>query len=727
MLEYIKKQLAARAGVPTVAQEQQTTAIDPANVSNDLIMEYAPVMKGLDELSISGTHDDVDRPVIAIPLASDEEDEEVADIGIEDVKSQVMEDPELNTFEVQHDGTPVIPLDANIQESYYGMKEYRTFIQEGYSDIDFTDDMTPSDFDKRVSEYSESKFIEYRNEVLINESYGFEKVSMNDDNVAGDIFVEFDTNGSRTAVLEPNYQVDEFNNVRKKQIHSVDMMKKGNYLSKITPYMETLMESYGYNKANDGSVWNTVQPMTMNVPIDPIDKLSVIVGFKNMKNKGRMDYVRCSVPILRDFDTPIFESVAPETIKRMNDVSCTKGYAIQESELMMSIFEEAFDFGNTGDVAPGAQPEAQNAAPAQPEVQNATPTETQNAAEPEVQNATPDAGTDAGADNGKVSIPVETNNVSDQIAEKVASDTDIPVESQSGEETAAEIEKAGEVADAMPDVPMDEPAAAPDAEMSADGNVTTPGAEDPLASGDFTAGAIDPTANGSDAGVEAKLNELDSIGETNNADGMEQMAMGATDPTAGGDVSNLSMDEIIQQATEKIKALPIGVLQKFISGDQNALQEAYVMEAFGRKKKKDGVGINAEIDMGLRECLGILNDDQLSFKQIESKFKSSGKKLNKSLSAAAKSKDVYSAEEKKELSDLNESLTDLMVHFKPTKNNVEETKKKIMTFTNNAKHADTIIKRHKADATSDFEETNKTSSSEKADESTNDGNMNNKE
>ena len=75
-----------------------------------------------------------------------------------------------------------------------------------------------------------------------------------------------------------------------------------------------------------------------------------------MRNNGRMEYVRCSVPVLDAFNKPILESVAPETIKRMNRVSCTKGYAIQESDRIAKeegeFFMEGIDFGNTGDMAP---------------------------------------------------------------------------------------------------------------------------------------------------------------------------------------------------------------------------------------------------------------------------------------------------------------------------------------------------------------------------------------
>ena len=73
MLDYIKKQLAER-----VEQNVQESAkIDPADVSPEMIMEYAPVMAALDDLSIMGTEAPNEaRSLVSIPV-NDETDEEI--------------------------------------------------------------------------------------------------------------------------------------------------------------------------------------------------------------------------------------------------------------------------------------------------------------------------------------------------------------------------------------------------------------------------------------------------------------------------------------------------------------------------------------------------------------------------------------------------------------------------------------------------------------------------
>lgn len=317
----------------------QSLQILLANSIIDLPFNYANSSK---ESILSGNHSEYRKVDIFF------------DNGIEDVASQVANDPELDTFEVHSDGVPVIPLDANIQETYADMMTEYHFLLEGYEMIDPEEGMTDDEYDKVVQEYAEQKFRDYRDEVLINQEFGFEKRSIFNEYVSGDFFAEFPD--GRTAILEPNYQVDNYGNVRVKQIESLRVMDAGNHFQEFTTFMETIQEGYGYNKEKDGSVWKSLQPMTLNVPIDPIDYHSVIVGFKNMRNNGRMEYVRCSVPVLDAFNKPILESVAPETIKRMNRVSCTKGYAIQESDRIAKeegeFFMEGIDFGNTGDMAP---------------------------------------------------------------------------------------------------------------------------------------------------------------------------------------------------------------------------------------------------------------------------------------------------------------------------------------------------------------------------------------
>ena len=706
MLNYIKEQLAAKAA----AAVQETTAVDPAEVSSELLLEYAPVMEGLDDLTLTGDGtDNADRPIIAIPL--EPEDEELPDIaGLSDKTDEVENDPEIGSLEVDlSTGNMMdVPMDANIQAEYATMKTMANFIKEGYELIDPVKGQTPEEYDAVVKDSAKKNFIEYRNQVLQEQAFGFTKKSIKDESIAPAIIAEFDTNVS--AFLEPTYQVDAEGNVRNKQLESVEIMGKHKHFSRFEPFIESfLINANLFNRKTDGSVWDKVRPVTLNVPIDPIDKHSVIVGFKNVADLGKSFFVRCSVPVTNSNAEPVLEFVLPNTIERMNKVSSTK-----------TLFQEAIDLG----VPEGANVTDASAAPAAPapaatDTPAATPdTDTPAATDPAAMSAdTPDASatpdaTAAPAADDKTVIPVETNNVSDQIAQKVATDTDVPDASQNADAAAAEIDKAADTADALPDLP-DAPGATDDlgtGDPALDAGATDPSLEsDPSLSGDMDSAGSDTDINvgvddnnpdldaDTQGSIDDKLNELDEMGATGDT-GMEAgVGDMSADPT---DIGNMSVDEMIQAATDKIKGMPINAIQQFLSGN-STLQESFMMEGASNEN------INKELDENLRSCLGILNDDELSFKGIENRFKKNGKQLNSVLTKAAKN-DLYSDDEKEEINKFNSSLTDLMVHFTPTKKeDVESTKKKIMTFTAGSKRIDSIINRHKSGGAKASEDTGK--------------------
>ena len=678
MLNYIKEQLAQKAA----EIKQESTVVNPAEVSSELLMEYAPIMQGLDDLSLSGDGtDNAERPMIAIPLEA--EDEEIPDIaGLTDKSDEVANDPEINSIELDlSNGNMMdVPMDANIQTEYAEMKTLNNFIQEGYIAIDPTEGQTAEDYDNTVMEAAKKNFFDYRNQVLQEQSYGFNKIPLNSESVAPAIIAEFATNVS--AMLEPNYQVDKNNNIRNKQAESVEVLNKYKHFSRMESFVESAVN---FNKEN-GSVWDSYRPVSMNVPIDPIDKHSVIVGLKNVKNPSESLFVRCSVPVLESWSIPTFEVVSPEMISKMNKVSS-------------KVVQEAIDFGG-GDA--GAQPDA-NAAPTVDA--NAAPTVDANA-QPDA-NAAPTAEAQPAAEPEKTVVPIETNNVSDQIAEKVATDTEIPTEAQNGDQTANAIDQAGETADALPEPTGMEAGAAPDPALDAGATDPSldPTAGDNLDAGlgsDINAGVADdnPALDASPStDVDAQLNELDQMGAASNDTGIDEMGATPDGDVDTSDIGNMSVDEMIQAATDKIKTMPINAIQQFLSGGN--IQEGYVMEAMVTSKN-----VNEQLEGSLKKCMGVLNDDELSFKGIENQFKKSGKQLNSILSKASKNAKVYSDEERKELTNLNSTLTDLMVHFKPSKKeDIEGTKHKIMAFTSQAKKVDKIISAHKGEVSVSSEDT----------------------
>lgn len=538
MLDYIKQKLAERQQ----EMAQESTKVDPANVSAEMLMEYAPIMKGLEDLSIEGTEDPSEaRSLVNIPLAADDED--VPD-SIEDA---IANDPEIGKIEMDAATGTITdtPIDANIQTEYAEMKTMNDFIQESYSSIDFDLGMSVDEYDAKVMGDAKEKFIGYRNEVLQEQSFGFTKMPINSESVESAVLVEFAEN--KSALLEPNYQVDENGNIRKKQLDTMKVLMEGEVFNKLTEHVtRVLQEQYG-ELPEGKSIWSFIQPVSINVPIDPIDKFSAIIGFKNMLNFGNTEYVRCSVPVLESYRTTEFVPVPADRITQMNEVSCTKTMAIQESAnenpQYQKVVQEAIDFGgaDANTVPEVKAPDTTNAAP--PSMDESAPA-TENPA-PATDN------------NGKVSIPVETNDVSDQIAEKVATDTSVPTESQNPDQAVASIDSS-----------IPEPAVP--AEENAPTDVPTDAPAPSVENVDSTNELEGDTGAGS-SDIESQLNELDNIGSEANADGMDQSALGA-EPSA--DINNMSMDEMMQAASDKLKSMPINAIQKFLSGDETALQES---------------------------------------------------------------------------------------------------------------------------------------------------------
>ena len=226
--------------------------------------------------------------------------------------------------------------------------------------------------------------------------------------------------------------------------------------------------------------------------------------------------------------------------------------------------------------------------------------------------------------------PVETNDVSDQIAEKVSDQT-------TGEDTGA---------DANGDISIDDMA------------------------GDDLGDNTDPNLDTSSTNnIDSELDSLDSTGGT----GMDETPIG--DPS-NMNIDSMSIDDIMAQAAEKLKGMPIEQVKKFLSDgagglddtsnpsmDDMSLQtESYQMEAFFITKKN----VKQELDIAIRGCLGALNDANRSLNDIIVSFKKQGKKLNRVLGKAIKMTDVFSTEQTNHLNKLNSALVKLQTGLKPT-------------------------------------------------------------
>ena len=300
-----------------------------------------------------------------------------------------------------------------------------------------------------------------------------------------------------------------------------------------------------------------------------------------------------------------------------------------------SYYQEAIDFGSDSTAAPDgddAPPAADDAAPS-------VDVDVSAGSDTDVSTDSSDA-----ADTNVDAADKETatvNDVSSEIAEKVAEKT--------------ENETPNNDADSVGD-DFDSTSATFDDDMSDT--------------------SMDDTASTDDAGasVDDQLNELDTLAN-GDSDTDTDTGLDSVDDT---DFDNMTIDEIIQSGSEKLKGMTLDQIKAFIKDNP----EEAVQEAFFITKKN----VDKEIDAKLRDCLGILNDNKMSIDTLIKAFKGSAHKLNRVLTKAGRLKNVYNADETKKISALNKSLVDLLMQLKKAKDtkNVSAVKRQILVFTSNA-------------------------------------------
>lgn len=625
----------------------------PESVPNDTILEYSSLFQELDDLSPEGTQAGETRKLSTdIPLLKDEEDAEIEKIEF---------DLGTGNVDVNKDAT----VDS-VTESYTGIKSYEEFYQEAAEAIVKLPRESEEMHERRVTEYADKLYNEYCEEAAECGYFGFDKINITDAKVPSKMNVNFgamSAGSSDNFVTKVNtfFATDENHNITKKQLDSVQLVKMG-ALKKIGEPLKAYMEST-YNVDSDTSVWDVCTPKTLIVPKGNGDSFCVVVEYTN-EITGKNEYYGWTAPVT-DKDENItmescekfnMESFATEThyenkdvvVQEMADLEATKeamrARRVRHDRFYQEAIEGAAD--TTTDVSTDAP--AEGDAPAA-EGTDAVATDT-----------TVDTSTEGTEGSEKETAAV--NDVSSEIADKVAADTQ---------------------SDAMSD---DETITFSD-ETNPTDNV-----------GVADLGDVDETSvEGEDAGVEggdeaatddadAALNELDdAVSDTEDVSGEDldesEEDEGALDVD---NVDDMSVNQLLELGKESLKDMKVGDLKNLIAnGKDEEIQEAFIYTS---------KNINKELDIKIRECLGILNDNKDNADQILVKFKTKGHKLNRALSKAAGMKKVYSSDEIQAIKDLNEALAQLLLVLrKKPENYGSMIKGKIMDFTKEAKKVGRII------------------------------------
>ena len=654
MRDFIKKQIQERMNVASKNNESVE------EVSNETILEYASLFQELDDLSLEGTEAGNTRKLgIEIPL-----DDEA----------------ELETVEFDIPGGKVkdVPDTASIQESYDGMKTFDQFYQEAYESLTRLPRESDGGFERRVTELAEQMYNEYCADAEACGYFGFDKINISDEKVPSKINVNFGamsegSNDNFVTKVNTFFATDAEHNITKKQLDSVNLVKQG-ALKNIGTSLKAYMES-NYDVPEDASVWDICTPKTIIVPKGNADSFCVVVEYTN-ELTGKNEYFGWTAPVSSKNDESA-DAVTMESCERFNMESFInetqyenhdkfiQESAIEETNERLSrrvrpqrFFQEAIDLGGEGgneggeDAAPSGDDLGGGDAPAEGGDTSAEGDDT----------ATTD--TDATEGGEKKDNTAAVNNVSSEIAEKVANDTQNDAEAN------------------------DEQVTFSDDEVNPDSNVGTAdgGLDDTPVEDDITG---DESVDGANDAADDMLNDLDnSTGDTEDLgdESLDEEPLEDQDPAeAVENIDDLSVNELLKMGTESLKNMKVGDLKSLIaSGDDEAIQEAFVITP---------KNVNKEVDFKLRECLGILNDKNMTADKLLGKFKVKGHKLNRLLSKAAKMTKVYSSDEVGSIKKLNTALGELLLALRKrgAENYGSAIKGKIKDFNKEAKVVAAIV------------------------------------
>lgn len=519
MLEYISKQLQARAN----AENIDNSAIEEAQM-NDAILECAHLVQELDDLSIEGTEADSTRPFTKIDIPLED------DIEITSVELNLLDGRATN-----------IPGDATVQESdtiYIGMKTPQDFYQEAYASTSQYMRETDEEFATRVESIASKNYAAYKNYCIQEGLFGFDKLSVNDKRVPARVSVGFGKlNGKDYTVKLPvKFEIDNKNQILKKQLDSV--IEFNNQVSR-----DAFMQGAAYAAFGDKvgvkspeEIWSKVTPVEIVVPMKPSDKFCVAVGFELDGTGDDLQYIEWHASIKEKTDTGFSKKVETTTpsvgeIKKLHVT--TKGEAIRQEAALIAagyhapdrFYQEAIDFGDPNE-PPAADPNAASVSfdappadgmqqPADGDANAAPPAEGDASAPADGADAPPADG-EAPAEGTDDKEIVDTNNVSDQIAEKVADETQ----------------------------------------------------NDAAAENDVNIDGMDVSDSEGEQPTEEELNA--DLGETPTEDSVES----APAETSDADFDNMTMDEMLAQGQEKMKGMTMQQIKAFLQGDYSTMAEA---------------------------------------------------------------------------------------------------------------------------------------------------------
>lgn len=617
MLNYIKEQLLAR-------EKATAVTFDDDDVDDKIVVECAHLFQELDDISVEGTDSIADRPIaIDIPLEDD--------VEIDSVE-----------FNIGDGRITDVPMDATVQESVNEvMKTFDDFYQEAFdSTVRFPRDSDDA-FRHRVMNVAIKNHNDYIADVEKKGLFGFDKISIESDEVPSGITIAIDIIGNtRKSVLAPVYWQSRFGNkVSKNQLDALTRFVSTDQALKLSTFIKDyLTERYPDEISKVDNIWSVIGIPSIYVPKQKGNATVIIdYGKTPFTEDGELAW-KVIIPSSVD-STASVEHINNSTNNLVMYKSFkTKKEIIKEYAEMpkrtfsrfgedQTFYQEAIDFGiaddKSGDDAPPVD-------------------EPTNADETTVS-------VDGGDDKKEDSLPVDTNDISDDIAKKVSNET------MDDDKTTDDIDT-GDVNNELDGI-GDEP--------------------------------VDTSLNNTDdnTAIDSKLDDLNSMSDTGEDDITDD---GVTDDI---DFDDMTMDDLLEKGTEKLKGMTMAQLKEFMNGNPDAkIDDTLTQESFFMTTKN----INKKMSDQLRVVSGILNNTEMKFDDLVIEFKKQGKSLNKILSKVGKkAKKIYTKEDREAINKLNSILVDLINQFKsnPSQNEAIMIKRIIKEFVSRAAVVNEIIER----------------------------------
>ena len=511
MLNYLKSVLGD--------MQQQQQPAQSEDVSNEAILEYAGLFQELDDLTV-GAKPDIDGG--RTPFHIDVED-----------------DIELESLEINMtDGRVTdIPADATVTEAYEEMshkysqmKTYNDFVTESYSAVSRMPRESDERYNARRQAYVSSQWNAYQEYVSNNGLFGHTTTPLDSAKVSDFVTLEF-AQGFTTRI-PVKWEIDRSKNVTKKQLDTLEFLKRigSDQMEMIT---ECALNTIAYANRRSNISLDDATPVGIAIPTKPADMYTAVIEF-DTNFTGKTQLIQIQIPVN---DATIQESAdmiasATEvyyaesygfTPVRKRDYAVIKEKMARPSRFGNRFVQEAIDFGGGGDPP----------APMEDTVPPAAEQPAEGGGDAGVDTTQADAGAPAEEPAPDVTVPANVNDVSDQIAEKVADQTE---------------------AQAQPD----------DLDMNVDlgdGADMTVDLENPEA-------PVDPNA------VDAELDALDDAGA-------EDAGVDGTDVALPDNLDDMTIDELIAQGSEKLKGMTLAQLKEFLNSPDGTtpqdVQEAFFM------------------------------------------------------------------------------------------------------------------------------------------------------